>query len=57
MSVLAGTGRLGSIAGQFAFSSLMEVSITGLLCTAGVMLLLGACVAWHYSVRDGLWLW
>ena len=45
MGVLAGSGRLGSIAGQIVFSALVHVSIPALLSVAAGLLLLGAAAA------------
>jgi nitrate/nitrite transporter NarK len=54
MAVLAGAGRLGSVAGQFVFSWLIDVSVAALLLTAAGMLFLGvlalSCVCCSFTV-------
>jgi len=42
MGILAGSGRLGSMAGQFVFGALIHVSIPLLLVLAAAMLMVGA---------------
>ena len=42
MGLLAATGRLGSVVGQFIFGALIHVSLFALLGVAGAVLLLGA---------------
>jgi hypothetical protein len=50
MAILAATGRVGSIVGQFANAALIEASVTELLVfTSGVMLLGSLCAG---CVRD-----
>ena len=41
MGLLAGAGRVGSIAGQFVFGALISVSVHLLLGVAAAMLVLG----------------
>lgn len=45
MGLLAATGRIGSIAGQFVFGALIHVSLFALLGVAGAILLVGAIAA------------
>jgi MFS-type transporter involved in bile tolerance (Atg22 family) len=42
MGLLAATGRIGSIVGQFVFGALIHVSLYALLGVAGAILLVGA---------------
>lgn len=46
IGLLAATGRLGSIAGQWIFGSLIDVSVVALLSSAGLFLGIGAIAAW-----------
>jgi MFS family permease len=46
LGLLAAVGRLGSIAGQWVFGSLVEVSVVALLGIAGAVLGAGAGAAW-----------
>ena len=52
MGVLAATGRVGSMSGQFVFGSLIHVSLFALLGVAAGVLLLGAA-AGALLPRDG----
>lgn len=46
MGFLSAGGRVGSIAGQFVFGALIDVSIPLTLCSAATVLLIGAACSW-----------